>query len=202
MQPACSKECKYYIFRQYWYTRNVPVFTNTGTFQYLGPEEYFFRRVHSCKDSPGQICKFVHWHSPFSQRFSYKQICKNPGRFLQTFNICTQMKWRGIPEILINSGCKNLNGFFVFSTNSNLGIAQHFFFFFFLEGFYCFGYFCHKPSSCEYKILKKYSVSSEEEWMLMYVINHGVMVKGVLHLLPKISMFCDLSQNNHHFLEK
>ena len=27
--PAHSKERKYYIFRQYWYTKNVPVFTNT-----------------------------------------------------------------------------------------------------------------------------------------------------------------------------
>ena len=42
--PACSKERKHHIFRQYWYTRNVPVFTNTGTFQYLGPEVYFFLR--------------------------------------------------------------------------------------------------------------------------------------------------------------
>ena len=40
--PARSKECKYHIFRQYWYTKNVPVFTNTGMFQYLGPEVYFF----------------------------------------------------------------------------------------------------------------------------------------------------------------
>ena len=31
----------YHIFRQYWYTKNVPVFTNTGTFQYLG---YTFSR--------------------------------------------------------------------------------------------------------------------------------------------------------------
>ena len=29
---------------QYWYIKNVPVFTNTGTFQYLGPEVYFFHR--------------------------------------------------------------------------------------------------------------------------------------------------------------
>ena len=41
--PARSKERKYHNFRQYWYTRNVPVFTNTGTFQYLGPEVYFFQ---------------------------------------------------------------------------------------------------------------------------------------------------------------
>ena len=40
--PARSKERKYHIFRQHWYTKNVPVFTNTGTFQYLGPEVYFF----------------------------------------------------------------------------------------------------------------------------------------------------------------
>ena len=42
--PACSKERKYHIFRQYWYTKNNPVFTNTGTFQYLGPEVYFFQK--------------------------------------------------------------------------------------------------------------------------------------------------------------
>ena len=41
---AHSKEHKYHIFWQYWYTRNVPVFTNTGTFQYLGPQVYFFRK--------------------------------------------------------------------------------------------------------------------------------------------------------------
>ena len=40
--PAHSKERKYHIFRQYWYTKSVPVFTNTGTYQYLGPEVYFF----------------------------------------------------------------------------------------------------------------------------------------------------------------
>ena len=43
MQLARYKERKYYIFRQSWYTRNVPVFTNTGTFQYLGREVYFFQ---------------------------------------------------------------------------------------------------------------------------------------------------------------
>ena len=42
MPPARSKERKYHIFGQYWYTRYVPVFTNTGTFKYLGPEVYFF----------------------------------------------------------------------------------------------------------------------------------------------------------------
>ena len=40
--PAHSIECKYDIFRQYWYTKRVPVFTNTGMFQYLGHEVYFF----------------------------------------------------------------------------------------------------------------------------------------------------------------
>ena len=39
--PACSKERKCHIFRQYWYNKNVPVFTNTGMYQYLGPEVYF-----------------------------------------------------------------------------------------------------------------------------------------------------------------
>ena len=39
---ACSKERKYHIFMQYWYTGNVPVFAHTGTFQYLWPEVYFF----------------------------------------------------------------------------------------------------------------------------------------------------------------
>ena len=37
-----SKGHKYHIFKQYFYTRNVPVFTNIGTFQYLGPKVYFF----------------------------------------------------------------------------------------------------------------------------------------------------------------
>ena len=41
MPPARCKECKYHIYGQYWYKKNVPVFTNTGTFQYLGPEVYF-----------------------------------------------------------------------------------------------------------------------------------------------------------------
>ena len=40
--PARSKERKYHIFRQYWYIKNVPVFTNTGTFQNLGSEVYVF----------------------------------------------------------------------------------------------------------------------------------------------------------------
>ena len=40
MPPARSKERKYRILGQYWYTRYAPVFTNTGTFQYLGPKVY------------------------------------------------------------------------------------------------------------------------------------------------------------------
>ena len=39
-----TQERIYHIFGQYWYTRNVPVFTNTGTFQYLGPEVSLFRQ--------------------------------------------------------------------------------------------------------------------------------------------------------------
>ena len=38
--PAHSKERRYHIFRQYWNTKDAPVFTNTGTFQYLGLEVY------------------------------------------------------------------------------------------------------------------------------------------------------------------
>ena len=44
---ACSKESKHHIFGQYWHTKNVPVLTNTGTFQYLGPEVYFFPSMFS-----------------------------------------------------------------------------------------------------------------------------------------------------------
>ena len=45
---------------QYWYTRNVPVFTNTGTFQYLGPEVYFFRSYISKHTIPKiQNCVFL-----------------------------------------------------------------------------------------------------------------------------------------------
>ena len=38
-----STEHKYHIFNQYWHSRNVPVFTNTRTFQYLGPKVYLFQ---------------------------------------------------------------------------------------------------------------------------------------------------------------
>ena len=47
---ACSKERKYHIFGQYWYTKNVPVLANTGTFQYLGPEVYFFQNYNQFID--------------------------------------------------------------------------------------------------------------------------------------------------------
>ena len=46
--PAGSKERKYHVFRQYWYTKNVLVFTNTGTFQ-RGPEVYFFHIFCFCQ---------------------------------------------------------------------------------------------------------------------------------------------------------
>ena len=39
---ALNTLCKYLIFGQYWKTRNVPVFTNSGMFQYLGPKVYLF----------------------------------------------------------------------------------------------------------------------------------------------------------------
>ena len=32
-------------------------------------------------------------------------------------------------------------------------------------------------------------------------VNYGVL-KGVLHLLPNITIFCDLSQNNQHLKKK
>ena len=64
---ARSKGRKYHIFRQYWYTRNVPVFTNTGTFQYLGPEVYFFLKFQC----------WIYWpymrrdHAPSVHPFAY-----------------------------------------------------------------------------------------------------------------------------------
>ena len=40
-------------------------------------------------------------------------------------------------------------------------------------------------------------VSHENEFKLMDIENGPIIkFKGVLHLLPKISMFCTLSQNN------
>ena len=48
--PAHSKECKYHFFKQYRYTKNVPVFANTGTFQCLGLEVYFFRKFDPLVD--------------------------------------------------------------------------------------------------------------------------------------------------------
>ena len=55
---ACSKERKYHIFGQYWYTKNVPVLTKTGTFQYLGPEVYFFPLFFSFFFLTTQIKKY------------------------------------------------------------------------------------------------------------------------------------------------
>ena len=51
MPQARSKERTYHVFGQYWYTRNVPVFTNTGMFQYLGPEVYFFQKMNPMSQS-------------------------------------------------------------------------------------------------------------------------------------------------------
>ena len=42
---ALSRQCKYHIFGQYWHTRNVLVFTNTEMCQYLGPQEYLFKKL-------------------------------------------------------------------------------------------------------------------------------------------------------------
>ena len=58
---ACSKERKDHIFGQCWYTKNVPVLTNTRTFQYLGPEVYFFRWVFF-------FYQKVHFYSQISER--------------------------------------------------------------------------------------------------------------------------------------
>ena len=45
MPLACSSERKYQVSGHNRYTGNIPVFTNTGTFQYLmGPEVYFFQK--------------------------------------------------------------------------------------------------------------------------------------------------------------
>ena len=67
MPSRHSKEHKYNIFRQYCYTRNVPVFTNTGTFQYLEPEVYVFPYIwiHAC------VCQNTH----FQFRSSLTQSC-------------------------------------------------------------------------------------------------------------------------------
>ena len=69
--PACSKECKYHIFRQYWYTRNVRVLTNTETFQYLGPEVYFFCLKKKKKKKKLIICFEIH-RSAESKRALWK----------------------------------------------------------------------------------------------------------------------------------
>ena len=52
--PARFKEHEYHSFRQNWYTRNVLVFTSTGTFQYLGPEVYFSVNSDSQKEEGGK----------------------------------------------------------------------------------------------------------------------------------------------------
>ena len=40
--PAHSSGWKFHVFKQYWYTRNFPVFSNTAMFQYLLPDVDFF----------------------------------------------------------------------------------------------------------------------------------------------------------------
>ena len=62
---ARSIERKYHIFRQYWYTRNVPVFNNTGTFQYLGPEVYFFPIFLSGWKYVSKLCIFSSFKKAF-----------------------------------------------------------------------------------------------------------------------------------------
>ena len=77
---ARSKERKYHIFSQYWYTRNVPVFTNTGTFQYLGPEVYFFQRDFKHALMNSYLCfsmvssDLQHFHSDSTPRLSNKTL--------------------------------------------------------------------------------------------------------------------------------
>ena len=63
---ACSKERKDHIFGQYWYTKYVPVLTNTGTFQYLGPEVYFFPflNIESIESHP-RFSRIARSYSPF-----------------------------------------------------------------------------------------------------------------------------------------
>ena len=78
--PAPSKECKYHIFRQYWYTRNVPVFTNTGTFQYLGPELYFFQMFISCPHRSERLATALKWmycvHHSWLHRHQCNHLCE------------------------------------------------------------------------------------------------------------------------------
>ena len=69
MPLAHSSERKYHVSGQYWYTRNIPVFTNTGTFQYLGPKVYYFRNQEiSCQISQNQEIS-ENWHLCTIQRY-------------------------------------------------------------------------------------------------------------------------------------
>ena len=63
---AHCKEGKYHIFGQYCYTRNVPVFTNSGTFQNLGPKVYFSNFLLS------SIEEILKWKL---QKFNLKKEC-------------------------------------------------------------------------------------------------------------------------------
>ena len=41
-----------------------------------------------------------------------------------------------------------------------------------------------------------------KEGHIHWLLSFNGLVKGVLHLLPKISIFCALSQNNQQLFEK
>ena len=43
------QEHQYHFFRQYWFTRNVPVFTNLGTFQFIWDLKYTFSYIFKAK---------------------------------------------------------------------------------------------------------------------------------------------------------
>ena len=89
-------------------------------------------------------------------------------------------------------------------TNTSYRPDRFFFFFF----FFLIGLFCLKSwPTCDFFPLE---ISS---WPLlflkpfrMFILNVRnvtfIIFKGVLHLLPKISMFCALSQNNQQLFEK
>ena len=66
MPPAHSKECKYHIFRWYWYTKNVPVLTSTGTFHYLGPEVYLSTVSITTKFGNDPLKPYNHSHVTMS----------------------------------------------------------------------------------------------------------------------------------------
>ena len=88
LTTGCSKEHKYHILRQYWYTKNVPVFTNTGTFQYLGPEVYFYRKINKEKK---RTTKIISTRFVISTNnliiWSYSTCVRLLKRWCQPFNV-------------------------------------------------------------------------------------------------------------------